>query len=346
MRQLTYTRPGVALREVEDPGDATGSSVKIAIAYASLCGTDLHILRGDFDPLLGDAPSYPLGHEASGTVLELGPDATAKGLSVGDPVTFYFNRYCGACHYCRTGREQFCTSVVATMSFMSDSVILDEQQVFPLPSGMSLAVASLIEPVSVALRGIDLCRIHAGASVAVSGGGGIGQIVARLAQLSGASHVTMIEPVAEKRELARRRGVSQTIDPSGEDVAARAAEITNGLGFDVVIEASGSPRACATAVQVAGRGATVEFLATYSPDYTFELPMGDAFVREITLITGVYQSPYLFPRSIAIAPSLDLEDLISLFAPEDFADGFAAQGDGRSVKTVFDFTTKKGENHG
>lgn len=341
MRQLNYTRPGLALSDEPEPEILSPTDVKIRIAYASLCGTDLHILRGDFDSVLGDAPYTPLGHEASGFVTQLGSAATAKGLSVGDRVTFYFNRYCGSCSDCRAGTEQFCSDVVATMSFMSDMVVLDEQQVFPLPESISLAAASVIEPVSVALRGIDLARIRAGATVAVSGGGGIGQIVASLARLSGATELTMIEPIADKRNLALRRGTSHGIDPITEDVHARAMEITKGRGFDVVIEASGAPAACQTSMRIAARGATVEFLATYSPEYTFELPMGDAFMREITLVTGVYQSPYLFPRAIAIAPQLGLDDLVSVFSPEDYLAGFQAQREGTSVKTVFEFAPEK-----
>ena len=99
-------------------------------------------------------------------------------------------------------------------------------------------------------------------------------------------------------------------------------------------------------MRIAGRGARVEFLTTYSPAYTFELPMGDAFLREITLVTGVYQSPYLFPRAIALAGSLALEELVTVFLPEEFEAGFAAQREGKSVKTVFEFTHLEGENHG
>lgn len=346
MRQLQYTRPGLALVDQAEPQIVSPTEVKVRVAYASLCGTDLHILRGDFDDLLGSEGSSPLGHEAAGTVVEVGTDATSKGLRVGDRVTFYFNRYCGSCHYCRAGKEQFCTAVVATMSFMSDLVVLDEQQVFPLPETIGLSEAALLEPVTVALRGVDLAGIRPGSTVAVSGGGGIGQIVSSLARLSGATSLTMIEPIADKRELALRRGAVHAIDPLTEDVEQRADAITNGLGFDVVIEASGAPQACQSAMRIAGRGARVEFLATYSPAYTFELPMGDAFLREITLVTGVYQSPYLFPRAIALAGSLALEELVTVFLPEEFEAGFAAQREGKSVKTVFEFTHLEGENHG
>lgn len=337
MRRIEYTRPGVATTDVAAPGPLRAAQVRISVAFASLCGTDLHILRGDFDRLFGEAPSVPLGHEASGYVAELGPEATAKGLAVGDRVTFYFNRYCGACRECRTGREQFCTEVESSLDFMADEVVLDEQQVFRIPDALSMVAAALVEPLTVAMRGIDLARVQPGASVAVFGGGGIGQIVATLAAHAGAAEVTVFEPVPDKRALALRRGADHAVDPLAEDPEGRSEEITGGRGFDVVIEASGSPAACATSMRIAARGATVVFLATYSPAYTFELPMGDAFMREITLVTGVYQSPYLFPRAIALAPRLQLDELATEFAPDQAEEGFAAQAEGRSVKTVFSF---------
>lgn len=344
MRQLAYTRPGLSLLEREEPSILKPTDVKVRIHFSSLCGTDLHIVQGHFDRLFeGDAPVW-LGHEASGVVEELGPSATAKGLAVGDPVTFYFNRYCGSCLECRSGNEQFCTSVDATLTFMSDAVVLDEQQVFALPEGLPLVQAALVEPVSVALRGVDLCRIEAGDRVAVFGGGGIGQLAASLARRSGAATVVLFEPVAEKRELAVRRGADAAFDPIEDDVDEVVARFTGGRGFDVVIEASGAGPACETAFAIAARGGTVEFLATYRPDYVFPLAMGDAFLHEITLITGVYQSPYALPRAIALAPLLDLGDLITVFAPEEAARAFEAQSQGSAIKAVFDFTREGNEN--
>lgn len=336
-RSISYTRPGVGLLEHPDPQPSTPTDVLIKVAYASLCGSDLHMLRGDFDSHFGDAPSIPLGHEASGYVAALGPEATRKGLHIGDKVTFYFNHYCGACYHCRNGQEQFCTGVTSTTGFMSDYVVADEQQVFKLHDDADLIAAALIEPASVAMRGIDLCHIKPGQSVAVSGGGGIGQITATLARLSGATALTLIEPVADKRQIALNRGAQRVIDPLNDDLDATVAEITQGRGFDVVIETSGATSACATSMQIAARGATVEFLATYRPDFVFELPMGDAFIREITLVTGVYQSPYLFPRTVAIHEQLDLGSLATVFTPEDYAAGIDAQQNGSSVKSVFHF---------
>jgi len=335
MRTVVYTKPGLELAQAEEPELRSPREVKIRVSHASLCGSDLHMVRGDFDRFLPDR--YPMGHEAAGVVVELGSDVAGQPLSVGDAVTFYFNRYCGSCYYCRDGREQFCSKIKVVSGFMSDYVVVDRQQVFVLPADASLLGAALIEPTSVALRGVDLAGIVPGRSVAVFGGGGVGQIVASLARLSGSVPLALFEPIPEKREVARRRGVDVVADPLTDDLGALTAEMTGGRGFDVVIETSGAPAACQAAMEVAGKGATVEFLATYPPTSSYTLPLGDAFMREITLVTGVYQSPYMFPRAVALTGRLDLEELATVFQPRSFQEAFDAQRSGTVIKSVIDF---------
>jgi (R,R)-butanediol dehydrogenase/meso-butanediol dehydrogenase/diacetyl reductase/L-iditol 2-dehydrogenase len=337
MKSIVYARPGLALADRPEPSVIGTDEVKIRIAFASLCGSDLHVLRGDFDSSIGDAPQFPLGHEASGEVVELGSAATVKGLEVGDKVTFYFNHYCGTCSFCRTGQEQFCSAVRSTSGFMSEYVVCQEQEVFALPADADMAAAALVEPLTVAMRGVDLARIVSGRTLAVSGGGGIGQIVASLGRLAGATNITVIEPIRDKREIALARGADHVIDPSNEDVAARALDITSGRGFDHVIETAGASGAPRTSMEIAARGATVVLLATYRPDLILSIPLGRAFVDEVTVVTGVYQSPYLFPRAIALSGRLGLEELTTRFEPEEFEAGFAAQRDGSTIKTVFAF---------
>ena len=98
MKSVCYVKPGVAYVEMPEPQIVNADDVKIKIAYSSICGSDLHIMSGIFDDYLPAA--YPLGHEASGVITELGPGATVKGLKVGDRVTYYYNHYCGQCYYC------------------------------------------------------------------------------------------------------------------------------------------------------------------------------------------------------------------------------------------------------
>lgn len=223
------------------------------------------------------------------------------------------------------------------MSFMSDMVVLEEQQVYRLPTGIDMTAAALTEPTSVAKRGLEMCNIRPGSTVAISGGGGLGQIAASLAKLAGAVDITMIEPVSAKRHLVLVRGADYALDPNHGDVVAEAMEITDGCGFDTVIEVSGAPIACATAMDIAARGACVELLATYAPTATLTIALANSFLREVTVITGVSMSPHVLPRTVAISPRLDLGQLVTLFEPEQFDEGFEAQRSGDSVKTVFAF---------
>ena len=114
-------------------------------------------------------------------MVELGKNATSKGLKVGDKVALYYNCYCGKCHFCNIGKQHLCENIDVTLGFMSDYVVVDEQQVYKLPEDMDMKKAALTEPVSICLHGVDMCRIKPGDTVAVSGGGGIGNLTMQLA---------------------------------------------------------------------------------------------------------------------------------------------------------------------
>ncbi|MDY6827386.1 MAG: alcohol dehydrogenase catalytic domain-containing protein [Bacillota bacterium] len=339
MKSIRYTRPGYGLYDVPEPQIENADDVKIKVAYASICGSDVHTIRGDMDEYFNFTPGEPnpLGHEASGVVVELGPEANVKGLNVGDKVAYYYNVYCGKCYFCRNGQEQFCLNVKNNGTAMSEFMVLREQQVFKLPDDTDLARGCLVEPVSVCLHGIDMCHIRVGNKVAISGGGGIGLILLQLARLSGASKLTLIEPVAEKRELAMKLGSDYTIDPVQQDVVEEAMKITDHLGYDVVIESSGVPAACQPAYDILSRGGVLEFFAIYA-NYKFPLDLMDLWDREAT-ICGVFQSPYMFLRAIATLNRLDLDQFVKhIYKPEDCVEAFEAQMTGKPVKVMFKFS--------
>ncbi|HVI42127.1 MAG TPA: alcohol dehydrogenase catalytic domain-containing protein [Anaerovoracaceae bacterium] len=340
MKAIFYTKPGLQMIDCPEPQISQPDDVKIKISYASVCGSDLHTYKGEMDLLYGEAKQIPLGHEASGVIVELGPDATNKGLKVGDKVTYYYNLHCGKCYYCRNGQEQFCLNMKINMSAMAEYLVVNEQQVFKLPEEVDLSEAVFIEPISVCLHGIDLCRIKPGARVAISGGGGMGQILLQLAKLSGAVDLTMIEPVAGKREIALMLGASHALDPFTQNIQEEALKITNNLGFDAVIEASGSTGACQAAYDIVGRGGVLEFFAAlYNPAYNFPLNLFNAFFKEITIIGGVFQSPYAFPRSVALFRQLDIDSLMenAIFDAKDYDEAFKAQVDSKCVKAILKF---------
>ena len=338
MRSIRYTKPGIALLNLPEPQIENPDEVKIKISYCAICGTDAHFYAGHLDDIIPDsAVPYRLGHEATGIVVELGEKATAKGLKIGDRVTYYFKAYCGDCYYCRNGQEQFCTNVKNNMTAMSDYIVVSEQQVYKLPDTVGMREGCMSEPVSVCLHGIDLANIRPGSRVAISGGGGIGLLCLQLAALSGACELTVIEPVPEKRELALKLGAKYVVDPSSEDTAARCAEITGGLGYDSVIETSGSRHACQPDYDILARGGTLVYFALYGTAYAFPINMWDAFNREAT-IRFVYQSPYVWPRTLALLERLQLSGLTDkVFRPEECVAGFDAQLTGKYPKVLFCF---------
>ena len=135
--------------------------------------------------------------------------------------------------------------------------------------------------------------------------------------------------------MAMRHGADFAIDPVSENQAARADEITQGLGYDIVIDASGSPRAVRGLLDIAAKGATVIYGAMYPDDFEMPLHLSDhLYLRELT-ITGVFVSPYAFPRALQLLPHLELGEMTAaVFDLEDAAAAFEAHVSGRHPKVV------------
>ncbi len=314
------------------PQELGPEDVRIRVAYAGICGSDPHVAEGMF----GTELPLGLGHEISGIIEELGERATRTGLRVGDRVAGSFLRFCGTCDECRDGRQQFCPfAQEGNRPGMAETLVWHESQVHRLPDEVSLRVGALLEPVSVALRIVDKTRLRAGDRVLICGGGPIGQFVTQIIARSGATSLTVIEPIAERREMALRGGAEHVIDPIAEDRQERIAEITRGRGYDIVIDASGSRHAAGNLLDAAAHGGTVVFGATYPIDFALPLHLTqELFMRELT-VTGAFVSPYAFPRAVQLLPHLDLTAFTQAVYPLDAApEAFDAHLSGRHAKVL------------
>jgi (R,R)-butanediol dehydrogenase/meso-butanediol dehydrogenase/diacetyl reductase/L-iditol 2-dehydrogenase len=306
--------------------------VRIRVAYAAICGSDPHVAEGFF----GTEVPIGLGHEISGVIEALGPLAGRDGLQIGDRVAGNFLKFCGACRACQTGRQQFCEHIQDyNRPGMSETLTWHMSQVYRLPDDVTLLKGALLEPISVAVRIADKTHIRIGDRVAICGGGPIGQLALQLMNMYGATDLTLIEPIADRREIALQNGAVHVIDPTTEDQQARCDEITEGRGFDVVIDASGSPRAVRGLLDIATRGGTVVYGAMYPHD--FEMPLNLSsymFLKELT-ITGAYVSPYTFPRALQLISRLNLDFLTrSVFDLDDAAEAFTVHVSGVHPKVV------------
>jgi (R,R)-butanediol dehydrogenase/meso-butanediol dehydrogenase/diacetyl reductase len=320
-------RVGVIDMPEQEVGD---EDVKIRIAYCAICGSDPHVIEGVF----GLEPPFGLGHEVSGTIVELGKNATKRGLKIGDKVAGNFLKFCGTCYHCRNGMEQFCEHAV-NRPCMAEYVVWHESQVCKVPDDMSMEKACLLEPVAIAVRIADKTNIKIGQTVAISGGGPIGLLTLQAMKMFGATSLTLIEPIESRQKLGLELGADHIIDPVKQDVIEEGKKITNGLGFDVVIEASGSPKAALAACEIAARGGTVLYVAMFPVNYDMPFNLYDkCYWRELT-VSGIFVAPYSFPRALQILPRFNLNPFVSkIFTINRVEEAFAAQVTGEYTKIL------------
>ena len=315
------------------PEDPVGpEDVKIKVAYCAICGSDPHLVEGIF----GWPVPYGMGHEVSGVITEVGEKATKKGLKVGDRVAGNFLKFCGTCYYCQNGQQQFCEHAdESNHPGFSETLVWHESQVYKLPDSVSLREGCLLEPVSIAVRAMDKAELRFGQRVLVSGGGPIGLLITQCLAKAGATELTLSEPIAERRELAKRFGAKHVIDPMAENLRDASARITGGRGFDVVFDCTGSTKAVYDLPFVTAKGGKLIYSAMYPND--FEMPLNlykFCYYNELT-ITGMYVAPYAFPRAAQMLPELDLAPLTAkVFELEDAVAAFDAQVSGKYPKIL------------
>ena len=308
------------------------SDVKIKVAYCAICGSDPHTAEG---VLGGDVP-IPLGHETSGVIEALGKKATAKGLKVGDRVAGNFVPFCGSCYYCQNSQQNYCTNIGKIENTgMSEYVIWHESQVYKLPDDVSLKEGCILEPLSIALHAADRIAPKAGSRTAVFGGGPIGQLTLQVLNLCGATSLTLVEPLAKRREQALKFGASHVIDPIGQNTVEEAMRITGGLGYDVAVDASGSPAAAGHLPRITSRGGFILYGAMYPTDYELPLNLFESCYRNELTIAGLFLSPYTFPRAVQLLSRIDLAPLISTVFPLDqIKQAFDAHLSGEHLKVL------------
>ncbi len=281
---------------IPEPGP---NEVLLRVHRCGICGTDLHIAKGNFP-----APNLPLvlGHEFSGTVVGLGNGV--HDVEVGARVVVDINISCGHCYFCTRGQKLFCPHVaqlgVHQAGGLADYVTAPATNLHILPDSLSLDTATYVEPLACAVHGQDRIGIRSGDRVLVIGGGPMGLAHIALARLNGATSVIVSEPDPSRRKLAERMGADELIDPSSENVQDAIADLTAGIGPDVVIEAVGSIPTYEASVAAVRRGGKVLAYGAPPQDAAMSLRPFDIYAKELTIV-GSYAGTYdTWPRAIAL----------------------------------------------
>jgi 2-desacetyl-2-hydroxyethyl bacteriochlorophyllide A dehydrogenase len=312
---------------VEDPVPGP-RDVVVEVAACGICGTDLHILEGEFAPAL---PIIP-GHEFAGVVVATGTDV--REMVAGTRVAVDPSLYCHECHYCRIGHNNLCERWnaigVSVPGGAAQFAAAPVANCVRLPDHIRLEDAALIEPLSCAIRGYDVLTSQLGSHVLIYGSGTMGLMMLQLAKRTGAASVDVLDINPERLATAVALGCSST--------AASADELDRPRGWELVIDATGAGAAIQDGLsRVAPGGTFLQFgVASYDTRVTIE-PYR-IYNKEIT-ITGSMAVLHSFERAAELfaAGVLDPDVFISDRLPlNDYAEALARfkRGEGRKIQVL------------
>lgn len=282
-----WQNPGTAALEERPTRSPDEGEVRLRVLACGLCGTDTHIVQGEF---VGATPGVVLGHEACAEVVAVGPGV--RTLEVGMRVAVDPNLPCNTCACCLEGRTHLCLNLTGLGShadgLIARSATVSERLCVPVPDGLPDEVAALAEPLACVLHAFDRSGLRAGEDVLVVGAGPIGLMVAVLARLHGASAVVVRE--ANPARVERARALGFEADPPADSDAGSA---------DVVFECAGAAPAVAHAVAAARRGGRVVWLGVTAPQAEVSIRPFEVFRRELTLI-GTFTNPFTTRRAVHV----------------------------------------------
>ena len=244
-----HGRKDVRIENIEEPETRSGT-VKIAVAWCGICGTDLHeYLDG---PIFISEPGHPhplsheslpvtMGHEFSGTIEEVGDGV--DGLEVGDNVVVEPYFVCNECPPCTAGNYHLCEKMgfiglAGGGGGLSEKVVVDQRWVHPI-GDLPLDEAALIEPLSVAHHAVVRSGAQAGDVALIGGAGPIGLLTAAILKGMGVTTIISELSTARKAKSLSSGAADYVIDPTTENVKARVLELTGGVGADVAFECAG-----------------------------------------------------------------------------------------------------------
>src|SRR6476469_8663691 len=262
MQALVVQEPNV-LEIQEKPVPVPGPNEVLArVRATAICGTDAHLIRGDYPGFWPLAFPFTPGHEWAGEIVALGPGAEAYGWSVGDRVAGTSHNACGACQKCVEGQYNLCENygkagLHAQYGHNAQGVdatyaVHNVKCIFRLPDEVSFDVGAVIDPASIALHVARRGNIKAGDTVVVTGAGSIGLLAADAAFICGAARVVLVGR-GYRLEKAAAMGF-ETVDTNAGDPVAAARALTGVLGADVVLEVAGVPDTLLWAMAMLRRG--------------------------------------------------------------------------------------------
>ena len=315
MKALLKYAPGdgnVDVRDVAEP-ICRDDQVRIEVAFCGVCGTDIHVLRDSFR----NYPPVILGHELSGTVVEVGRGAGGVPLGQRVAVLGATSVTCGECEHCRSGYFIFCARRRGMGHGVNGGftryVVARPDQLYSIPDRMSLEEGALSEPFAAIVQAVqEIGKVQRGETAVVSGPGPMGLLCLKLLVAEGVK--TIVAGTAadrERLEAAKRFGAAAVVDVDNGDLAEAVRELTGGRGVDISFECAGHPASvggCLESLRPMGRHIQV---AICGRDISFAVDR--VFYKQLTIAGSVCYTAATWARMFQMFSEgrIALGDLIS-----------------------------------
>ena len=327
MKAVVIEAPNdLQVKKIDDPSPRAGEVV-VKVDACGICGTDIHVLRGEFAPT-----RYPIvpGHEFSGEVVALG--AGVGNLKAGDFVAVDPSLFDGTCRQCRAGHFNLCENwnaigVGSANGACAEFVAVPSANAFRLPRDIPRPWGALVEPLSCAVHGLDMIDAQVASQYLIYGAGTMGLLLAQLIRHSGASGIDMVETNPKRHELAKRLAADR--------IAVSADELDRPQGWDVVIDATGAVPAIEDGLRRVARGGTFLMFGVARADATATFSPFRVYNDEIKII-GSMAVLHSFERALALLVKgvIDCEAMITAqFALDDYPKAIEAFLSGSGLKT-------------
>ena len=355
MKALVYHGPGQrGWDTVDDPSIIDPTDILVRIDSSTICGTDLHILKGDVPET---TPGTVLGHEAVGTVQEIG--RSVGTVAVGDRVLLSCVSSCGRCRFCKEARYGQCLGgggwifghTIDGLQAEYARVPFADNSVYKVPDELSdeqvLFLADIL-PTAYEV-GVLNGMVTPGDVVAIVGAGPIGLAAILTARLYTPGRIVAIDLADSRLESALRFGADTTINNGREDALAQVMELTDGLGADVAFEAVGVPATFELATELIRPCGRIANIGVHGKPVTLHLER--LWVRDVTLTTGLVDT-YTIPRLLNLVASGRIDPTIFTthrYALEDTMaayDTFADAANTNALKVVLDGSERDGSSNG
>jgi 2-desacetyl-2-hydroxyethyl bacteriochlorophyllide A dehydrogenase len=329
MKAVVFEGPGrLAVERVDDPAPAP-DQVVVAVDACGICGTDVHLLDGEFPT------SYPLvpGHEFCGDVVAIGrgvSDIVTDGVAQGAFVAVDPSLHCGHCSFCRVGRGNLCENWggigVTTDGGCAEFVAVPAANAHRLPEGVERSHGTLVEPLSCAVRGFDVLDPKLADHFLIYGAGTMGLMLTQLAAAAGAASVSVVDRNPDRLPRAAALGA--------DHVATSVDELERSGGWEVVIDATGVVAAIEDGLGRVRRGGSFLMFGVAAKDATARISPFRIYNDEIRII-GSMAVLHSFERArdLLVRGVIDAEALLThRLALDDYAEAIDTFRDGRGLK--------------